>query len=294
MLLAAGLLLAASTASAQVIDGSLDGVYGPALSTQTTQTQFGDNGLGAVDYAGGSELDVSYAYVSGGSLYIFLAGNLESNFNKLELFIDCKAGGQNRLRGDNPNVDFNGLNRMGDDGSGNGLTFDSGYEADFYLTCTGGGGPYALYANYAEVLTGGGGSGSYLGQAVAGGPGTLSGGVNPNGIELTINNSNNAGVSGGCAASSGAGVLTGIEWRIPLTALPGCGPCYTVSAFINGGGHDFLANQVLGPLDPGTCNLGEPRLVNFDLQNGVQSFRICDDATPARKATWGQIKTLYR
>ena len=45
-------------------------------------------------------------------------------FNKLDIFIDAIDGGQLKLRGDNPNVDFNGLNRMGDDGSNNGLRFD--------------------------------------------------------------------------------------------------------------------------------------------------------------------------
>uniref|UniRef100_A0A832MJS9 PEP-CTERM sorting domain-containing protein n=1 Tax=Eiseniibacteriota bacterium TaxID=2212470 RepID=A0A832MJS9_UNCEI len=292
--LLAGVLLAAAAAQAgaQTVDGTLDGSYGLPLSTQTTQTQFGNSSLGAIDYANGSELDVAHAVINGSTLYVFLGGNLESNFNKVEIFIDAIAGGQNKLRGDNPNVDFNGLNRMGDDGSGNGLTFDAGFEADYWFAVTGGGGPYQLYANYSELLTGGGGTGYYLGAANAG-AGTLSGGTNPFGVEATINNSNTLGVDGGCDASSGAGVATGIELAIPLAAIGNPTGCIRISAFVNGSGHDFLANQVLGPLPPGTCNLGEPRIVNFEQIPGAQYFTVCA-AVPAEKTSWGKLKTIYR
>lgn len=293
-LLAAGVLLSAhaATSSAAIVDGQLDGSYGPPIVTQTTQTQFGDSNLGAIDAANGSELDVAHGYVSGGVLYLFLGGNLETNFNKLELFIDGIAGGQNKLRGDNPDVDFNGLNRLGDDGSGNGLTFDAGFEPDFYITLTNGGGPTQVFSNFAELLTGGGGSGGYLGQATPG-SGTLSGGTNPFGIELTVDNSNTGGVSSGCDASSGAGVSTGIELAIPLAAIGNPTGCITVSAMINGSGHDFLANQVLGPLPVGTCNLGEPRAVNFETLAGSQYFTVCPPV-PTTTTSWGKVKTIYR
>ncbi len=276
-----------------VVDGNLDATYGPSVSTQTTQTQFGDNGLGQQDYANGSELDGAYGVVYCSTLYLFIAGNLESNFNKLEIFFDTQAGGQNQLRGDNANVDFNGLNRMGADPTGPGLKFDPGFEADYYLTCGGGGGPYNLYCNYATLPTGGAGSGNYLGAASAGN-GTLSGGTNPDGIQMTIINSNTGGVSGGCSASSGAGVLNGIEVAIPLSALGNPTGCFTVCAFVNGGGHDYVSNQVLGPLVPGTCNLGEPRVVDFGQQPGNQYFSICPQTTPAKAATWGTLRRSYR
>jgi hypothetical protein len=105
------------------------------LSSRTRRPASGTATSGQVDYANGSELDAAYAYVDMNNqiLYLFLSGNLESNFNKLEIFFDTVAGGQNRLRGDNSGVDFGGLNRMGDDGSGNGLTFDQGFEADYWI-----------------------------------------------------------------------------------------------------------------------------------------------------------------
>lgn len=272
LILTAGVLVMATPAFA-AIDGVWEALYGPAISVQDTQTQFGDSNLGWVDYANGSELDAAYAYISGGNLHLLIAGNLESNFNKLELFFDTIAGGQNRLRGDNPNVDFDGLNRMGDDGSGNGLTFDAGFEADFWISVTGGGGPYQLYANYAELLTFGGGAGYFMGQTGAGGPGTLTGGTNPFGIMATIDNSNTAGVTAGTGPDSGAGVLTGMEFLIPLAAIGNPTGPFKVSAMINGGGHDFLSNQVLGGIGGGS-NLGDPRWVNFKNIAGDQCFTV--------------------
>ncbi len=294
-LLGSGILLLglAAPALAITVDGSLDAGYGAALSTQTTQTQFGDATDGLPGQCNGSEMDVAYGTIDGTTLRLFFGMNLESNFNKLEIFIDCIPGGQAKLRGDNPNVDFNGLNRMGDDGTGNGLRFDTGFEPDFYVTTTGGGTPYQLYANYAEILTGGGGIGDYLGQTGPQSDGTLSGG-NDHGIKITIDNRNTAGVSPGCDASSGAGVTTGVELAIPLSQLGNSLGCFDVCAFVNGSSHDFLSNQVLGPLPPGTCNLGEPRNVDFRQYAGNQHFRVCDNPTLGVPSTWGRVKVMYR
>ncbi len=295
-LLASGLLLAsfAAAAVAQTVDGTLDATYGPAKSTQSTQTGFGDANLGVVDYANGSELDGAYATVSGNVLYLFLSGNLESNFNKLEIFFDTVGGGQGKLRGDNAGVDFNGLNRMGDDGSGNGLRFDAGFEPDYWIGVTGGGGPYAIYANYAVLLAAGGGPGNYLGSANAASNGVLSGGTNPDNIQVTVNNSNTLGVSGGCGGASGAGVNTGWELAIPLSAIGNPSICFQVCAFVNGSGHDYLSNQVLSPLPAGTCNLGDPRFVDFNQFDGPQHFDVCFQTVPTHPTTWGRLKAAYR
>lgn len=265
------------SASAQTVDGTRDAIYGSPLVVQNTPTGFGDSNLGQVDYANGSELDAAYAYVdmAGQTLYLFLAGNLESNFNKLEIFFDTVAGGQNRLRGDNAGVDFGGLNRMGDDGSGNGLTFDTGFEADYWIGITGGGSPYALYANWAQLLTSGGGPGDYLGTTGAASDGTLTGGSNPYGIRVTINNSNTGGVTSSIADPlAAAAVTTGVELAIPFSAIGISGATVIkISAFINGSGHDYLSNQVLGGVG-GLGNLGEPRYVNFANIDGDQFFTV--------------------
>lgn len=277
-LLGAGVLLTSLALAQPTIDGTRDALYGAPLVVQDTPTGFGDSNLGQVGYANGSELNAAYAYVDmvSSTLYLILTGNLESNFNKLELFFDTMAGGQNRLRGDNSNVDFGGLNRMGDNGSGNGLTFDADFAADYWIGVTGGGSPYALYANWAELLTLGGGAGYYLGTTGAASDGILTGGYNPYGIRVTINNSNTGGVTSSAADPvAAAAVSTGIELAIPFAAI-GITPSTTViniSAFINGGGHDFVSNQVLGGIG-GLGNLGEPRNVNFGNINGNQYFTV--------------------
>jgi len=262
-----------SLAGSVVMDGAYDKAYGAPLSTQDNQTQFGDSNLGLIDRANGSELDVGYGFVDNdGFLRLLITGNLESNFNKLEVFIDYKEGGQNRLRGDNPDVDFNGLNRMGDDGTGIGLTFDRGFAADYYITTTCGGDSFSTYANTAQILTKGGGTGEYIGSGGAGAGAVLNG---SNGTLIALDNSNVAGVLGGTDFGSGEGVLTGIEIALPLSLIGDyAGGDIKVCVAVNAGGHDFLSNQILGGVGGGIGNLGEPRLVNFDAVPGLQYFVI--------------------
>lgn len=275
---AAVALAVTAPAAAITIDGTLDGTYGAPLHTQATQTNFGDASSGDARFTNGSEIDAIYVKKVGSYTHVFLAGNLESNFNKLDIFFDSKPGGQQKLRGDNSGVDFGGLNRMGDDGSGNGLRFDPGIEPDYWMSVTGGdvgGGVYKLFVNYAELPTAGGGPGYFVGEGTAVvGDGALTGGTNPYGIQVSLDNSNTGGVGGGCAAGSGAGVTRGIELKIHDDALGYLGPAINgkemyVAAFINGGGHDFVSNQVVGSL-PAVCNLGEPRAVDFGAQAGPQ------------------------
>ncbi|MFN9077178.1 MAG: hypothetical protein ACK5WX_07105 [bacterium] len=280
----------ASAANAQsiILDGAVDKSYGAPVIEQNTQTQFGDSNLGTVGYANGSELNSAYAKIEGGFLHLVLTGNLESNFNKLEVFIDAVPGGQNRLRGDNLDVDFNGLNRMGDDPATKtpeGLTFDKGFEADFWVGVTCGGSPFAVYMNRATLPTGGAGTGGYLGTGGAGLSGAVAdfGDQNPSGVGFGygLDNSNIAGVAGGTDIQAPGIVTTGVEIKIPLSAIPG----YTegdlkICAFINGGGHDFMSNQVLGPIGGGPF-FGEPRAVNFANVPGEQFFVVSAGSAPA-------------
>ena len=280
------LVLSASAFAQIVVDGTAEAVYGPAAVVQSVGTGFGNSIDGLRGTCGGSELDGAFASLDavGGYLYLTLAGNLESNFNKFELFIDCKAGaGQNQLRSDNVDVDFNGLNRMGADAVNAlpGLKFDDGFGADFYFTCTGGipNGipPYTLYANFAQVLTEGGGIGSFIGQSVTD---PTTGVIRIDdvtyGIQAAIDNSNIVGVDGDPAGTStGAGVATGIELRIPMSVLgwDGVSPI-KVCAFINGGGHDYASNQFISPLPAGYGNMGEPRLLDLSVVPGDQFFIV--------------------
>lgn len=250
-----------------VVDGTLDPQYGAALCVQNNATGFGDNTDPAIDIANGSELDAAYAMVEGGMLYLFLAGNLESNFNKLDIFIDAQPGGQNRLLGTNPDVDFNGLNRMGDDGTNNGLIFDAIFFSNYYFTTSGGGSPYELFASTAPT-DGSGGMGTFLG----GGPGNVQ--ALSNGGTVAINNSNVAGVSSTMVGNPAA-VTTGIEWSIPLSEIGNPVGQIRITAFVNGSSHDFLSNQVLCGIGNGQANLGEPRNVDFSNLGGDQYFSLC-------------------
>ena len=269
---AASTLCVASAAWAvPTVNGSLDAEYGSPLAVQGNPTSFGDSNLASTNFANGSELDAGYARVSNGRLYIFLAGNLETNFNKLEVFIDSTAGGMNRLT---PlATDQGGFNRMADDGSGNGLTFDSGFAADHWISMTSGGGTPDIFVDYANLDTAT--NGFFAGQTV---PlnGTLTGGNGGPTIEATFNNANSTGVTGSTAPNDAATVGTGMEFSIALADLGPLGSEIRIAAMVNGGSHDFLSNQVLGSL-PGSFGgnqLGEPRAVNFAQFDGAEYFTV--------------------
>ena len=161
MILACSLTLAtmAMPSSAHAVP-TIDGTASVAddyasLSIQNTDTQFGDNSsadpIATAD--GGSELDQIFGKIENGRLYMVLAGNLETNFNKMEIFIDSKAGGHNLLDGSllPAGVDAfccggfgttdGALQRMGGGADGSSIEkvkFDAGFEADYYLTFTNG------------------------------------------------------------------------------------------------------------------------------------------------------------
>jgi hypothetical protein len=266
-----------------LIDGNVDGTYCEAMAVQDTQTGFGDSDRGLVDFANGSEFDGAYAIIRDGVLYLCLAGNVESNFNKVDVWIDSRDGGQNKLRGDNA---FGGVNRQGDDGSGNGLEFDDGFAPDFWVSYTGGGDPFTIYIDYCELREGDNpGDGYYVGQGSAAdksNQGELSGGNNPFGIRCTIDNSNTLGVTGGTGIEENGladDVTTGVEFAIPFGAIGDPTGDLKLCVYINGQNHDFLSNQILPPIGGGE-NLAEPRNVNFKDFDGTQWFTLPSEKEP--------------
>jgi hypothetical protein len=261
---------------APCIDGALDSNYVAPSSTQTVATSFGDSTLGQLATANGSELDGAYARVIGSNLYLFFPGNLESNLKKLDIFFDTVSGGQNRLLGTFPVQ--SSLQRMGATTDTNGLRFDAGFEADFFVSLTGlsTGADYLMFGEYSTITTSGVGSViTSLGTTGAGGNGNFQGG-DPNtlGIRAAINNSNTGGVTSGIGASSGAGVTTGMELMIPLASLGNPGCSIKIAAFINGVEHDLVSNQSIAPLPVGTPSLGEPRDVDFAAFEGDQFIAL--------------------
>ena len=296
------------------VDGAAETGYGSAIVVQGIGTSFGNHLGSSPGICDGSELDVAYGFISGdaatGSLNLVLAGNLQTNFNKINVFVDARAGaGQNALRSNNPDVDFNRLNTaMGAsaDGLTPGLTFDAGFDADAIMMFTAGGGaPNTMYVSYSQLLTDGGGSGGYVGQgnydALVGAHVMSPKPIGPAGsgweMSAALNNSNIAGVSGGDGGkSSGAGVTTGIEVKISLAAVnwDGTSPI-KVCAFVTNDGHNYASNQVLGGLPVGSGNLGATfgGRPNFAVIDGDQFFSVPTVAAPASASVDGTAEGSY-
>lgn len=294
----------AAPVSAVTLDGSTAGDGYSLASTQTVQTQFGD-----ANPNGGSELDAAWAQVSGGTLYLTLTGNLENNFNKLNIFIDSVAGGENIIT----NNTGNGGNNPSNDGwaaSYAGFTFDPGFAADFLLINRNGNfngdrfdfdfnsvGNTSVVEASLDIF-----GGSQQGSNAS---------VGASGIGVAFNNTNTAGVSGGSAALDAAGIAaaqavqTGLELAIPLSAIgnPGLGDCIKISAMINNGDQNYLSNQFLGGLvgpppsgDQGnlggdgagtfTGTVGQINLTST-YAGGLQHFEVCIVPEPASLALAG-------
>ncbi len=241
--------LMASPVLAVSLDGSTVGDgYGPARAVQTVQTQFGDNF---------SELDAGYAQVSGGTLWITLTGNIENNFNKLNIFIDTgAAGGQNVLQADANN----GGNNPENDNWANkhaGMTFDAGFAANYSIITRRGAGKFDF--DFATVGAGLGAFESTF-DIFTGFEAGSNASVGASGIGVAYDGSNVAGILGGTGAANGANaaaVTTGLELAIPLAAIGNpAASSIKISAMVNGSNHDFMSNQVLGGLPAGQGNLG--------------------------------------
>jgi len=252
--------------AAAVVDGTVDASYGSALAVQTVQTQFGDNdGTGN----GGGELNAGYGLaIAGDRLYVMLTGNLEHNFNKMDIFIDSKVGGENVLSG-TPDYDF-------DPGGGfissnfGGLTFDTGFTADYHVFARFGNTVGVSDAFEIDLVDRAGGVSALVngGTIAPGAGGNNTATFITQNVNFAINNTNSAGVMGGTAAAdAGAAedVTTGIEFSVALVDIgnPGIGDTIRIAAMYNNGDHNFLSNQVLGGLPAPQGNLGGDGAGNF-------------------------------
>ncbi len=271
---ALGLLFAAPV-FASIVDGTAEAGYGAALFVQQNTTQFGNSTSGLATTANGSEIDGVYAKNDGSTLSAVVTGNLESNFNKYVVFIDSKAGGFNTISNTNASSDdFGWLN-----GNASGLTFDSGFNAD-----------YALWVRHDATNT-------FLSFAELGAGGDLISSGFATGSLLTsgtsqfqLNNSNVGGVTGGAGEFSspdGAGVLTGFEFQFDLATLGATGlDTIKLAGFVNSGGN-FMSNQVIGGLPAGTGNLATTGAVNFGGIAGDQFVSVTPVPEPGTLAVLG-------
>ncbi len=295
--------------AAPTVDGTLDGSYGAAIAVQGVQTQFGDaNPPGVLN---GSELDAAYASISGGRLYLMLTGNLEPNFNKLDVFFDSKAGGENTMTA-TPQYDYDPGAEGWNSPFMHGVIFDTGFTADYHLYARWGGGnntgPFEVdFVNRnggADTLVPGSNGKSpdnptigliATGSIPAGnvavyGPNSVmapSSALTQN-LDFAINDNNALGVTGGTAAAdtnAAAAVTTGMEFSIALADLgnPAPGSTIKIAAVVNNSDHRYLSNQILGTFAAPQINLGGDGTggfigdlsgINFNNFAGNQYFTI--------------------
>ena len=268
-------LMATPALAAPTLDGSVAGDGYTMHAVQKTETNFGDNE---------SELDAAWAQIDSGVLYLVLTGNLQNNFNKLNVWIDSIAGGQNTI---GPATDEGGTNPNNDDwaenysgvgptasANGPGFTFDTGFDADYLIILRNGGAQFDI--DYAIV---GGGAGGFeaAGDVFAGSlTGSNANALPGAGIGVAFDNSNAAGVADGTGPAdqtAAAAVMTGIELAIPLSALGNPNPLdIKISAHINGSNHDYLSNQSLGGFPAPQGNLGGDGVGGFN--NDVSALNL--------------------
>ena len=264
----------------------------------------------------GSELDNCRVYIDtvNNRLYVFLGGNIQNNYNKLNIFFDVAPGGQNVLLDTNVDISFNGLNGMA------GITFDSAFAPDYWIDINngvdGGTGELNNYTDASALRTNGANIdpdfavitdyGSYAGGEVSvnevmdfSGPrvdiqdGTFGSlyseyaprllsldPFNPTSglIQVAIDNSNVAGVTDVAANPAAASaVSTGIEISIDLDELGWDGSQdILMSGWIANDGFSFLSNQVLGGLPANSPNIG-PRDADEDGINDLDFNAIAGD-----------------
>ncbi len=266
------------------------------------------------NWAYGSELNNCRVFIDvpNNRLYVFLGGNMQNNWNKLNLFFDVAPGGQNVLLDNNVDISFNNLNGMA------GITFDAGFEPDYWLNTNNGvGGDDLLnFTDCATLRTNGANIdpffgvitdyGSYFGGEVVATPvmdfsgplvdiqdgtfGSLFSNYAPRLLEvdplnplaglvqISIDNSNVAGVTDTTAnAAAAAAVNTGIEISIDLDELGWDGSQDILMAgWIANDSFSFISNQVIGGIPDGSDNVG-PRDADDDGINDLDWGTIAGD-----------------
>ena len=277
--IATGLMMVCGTiATAQTIDGIRDASYGSAVSVQTIETGFGDNS---------SEWNAAYACMHNDTLSLMFTGNLEANFNKLEIFIDSSSA-----------VTTNVFTSAGNDGAGimDGMTFDTGFTPDYHIIARRGNAGFDKFdLDFAQL---GAGSAASFYEDIGGGvndnfSATTGTGVNANSIAVGFSNDNTGGIGGtaGNAADQNAAqaVTTGLELQISLADLGNPTGPIRVMLLQNNDNHDFVSNQSLGGLPVGTGNLGSPASgIDFSTIAGDQFFVVNPKPVP-EPATAGLV-----
>lgn len=208
-----------------------------------------------------NELNAMWVRPEIGGVRIGLSGNLGTDASAVAIFLDTQAGGQNQINTGALASPPPGLAAITN------TRLESGFNADrlLWVSLTG----VTVSSYWVELNTGSASTIKLLGRRlVNSGFGLLSGGINPAGIQVAIDNTNTAGVE----ADAGGDPLsanTGVEIFIPDAALgPGASPCRPVQIMAALVGPDgTFRSQVLPPA-PGSGSLG--MTPDFGLIPGAQ------------------------
>jgi len=271
-------LSSSATQAAVIVDGSRDFDYGPALAVQTVETGFGDNA---------NEWNAAYGRIESGRLYLMLTGNLQDNFNRLDVFIDSKAGGQ---------LVFDS---SGNDNASNmdGLQFDVGFSADYHLIFRRGTDVGNPMFNVDFANLGAQSASGYL-DIMGGldGIGATGTGVNASTISVAYDGSNVAGILGGSDPANqlaALAVTTGLEWSVALSDLGYAGGAINVMVGQNNQDHNYWSNQFLAGLAVPQGNLGGDGAggftgegaIDFTTLRGYQFFTVPEPSALALLAS---------
>lgn len=174
----------------------------PALrATQTNATSLGDN-VG--------ELNQLFVRAPLDGLRISATGNGPTDGTAMAIFLQTGAGGANIINTSNQSAPPGGLPQI------SGTTMDAGFAPDhlFFINFAGG----SIYTDQL-ALTPSTSIKTYRGAGtINSGVGTLSGGTNPGGLLVAMDNANTSGVTGSSVAGA-ALATTGLEVRIPYSDL---------------------------------------------------------------------------
>jgi hypothetical protein len=250
--------------------------YGPALAVQTVNTAWTNN----MD-----ELDAAYAIIQNGRLLLMLTGNMNTNWNSIEIFIDSSDA-----------VTTNVFSAQGHDNTANmdGLIFDEGFSPDYHLnarvgTWAGntnelGEANFEWNLNFADLDSG---AESWQANAfdneIEGSKLMGIGDVNSSSpVAIGFDNSNVAGITAGTGAANqpnAAAVSTGLELSIALADLGNPVGEIRIMAMVTGsntnvGDHAVTGNQVLPGLPAPASALGTTSNVNFSAIAGDQFFTV--------------------
>lgn len=274
----------ASTSASEgvaIVDGTLDAAYGAALTVQTVNTSWEDN----LD-----ELDAAYAYVKNDRLYLMLTGNMNTNWHKLEIFIDSSDA-----------VTTNVFTAVGDDSTSvmDGLVFDAGFSPDYHInarvgTWEGAGGFNFNLDFYDLAATNTSYHQNAFDNAIEGSQYMGPGDATSNIVALAFNNTNAAGVVAdgvGSAANQAAAlaVTTGFECSIALADLGNPSGEIRIMAMVASNEHANVSNQILPGVPPVQGELGTTSGVDFGSYAGDQFFSVAVPFTGSPEILSGQL-----